>query len=41
MMRKIRNKTAKGEPILAKIAEIYSKDIYLNPASNPTSNWEN
>jgi len=37
MMRKIRNKIGKGEPIIQAISDIYSKDIYLNPSSNPTS----
>lgn len=40
MMRKIRNKNAKNEPIVQKIADIYSKDIYLNPKNEPTSKRE-
>lgn len=37
MVRKIRNKMAKHEPILEQISDIYKKDIYAEAASNPTS----
>ena len=40
MMRKIRNKVGKGEPILQVISDIYAKDIYVNSSSNPTSKLE-
>ena len=37
MMRKIRNKLGKSEPILEKISDIYAHDIYAESGSNPTS----
>ena len=40
MMRKIRNKMAKDEPLLQQVSQIYSKDIYAESASNPTSKFE-
>ena len=41
MMRKIRNKIAKDEPILSKVSDIYAEDIYAESASNPTSRFDN
>ena len=40
MMRSIRNKIGKDEPILTKISNIYAEDIYTESASNPTSRFE-
>ena len=40
MMRKIRNKQSKDEPILTKIAEIYARDFYSDATSNPSSKSE-
>ena len=37
MLRKIRNKMAKGEPILQQIGQIYTKDIYAESSSDPSS----
>lgn len=37
MMRKIRNKLSKSEPILSNISDIYATDIYAEEASNPSS----
>ena len=41
MMRKIRNKIGKDEPILQKVSDIYAEDIYAESASNPTSRFDN
>lgn len=40
MIRKIRNKHSKNEPILSKISEIYERDCYADASSNPTSRGE-
>ena len=40
MMRKIRNKIGKDEPILAKISDIYTEDIYAEREANPTSRFD-
>ena len=39
MIRKIRNKMAKNEPMLQRISEIYAKDIHAEAGSYPTSRF--
>ena len=39
MVRKVRNRMGKGEPMLERISAIYAKDIYAEEASNPTSRF--
>lgn len=39
MIRKVRNKMAKNEPMLQRISEIYAKDIHAEAGSYPTSRF--
>ena len=40
MMRKIRNKISRDEPMLNQISNIYAADIYAESGSFPTSRKE-
>lgn len=40
IMRKVRTKQSKAEPLLGQIAEIYANDFYAESTSNPTSRDE-